>query len=89
MPKSLALVGDSTTHGGTVISGASLANINGSPIARVGDKVSCPLFYPNQEPHEQQRGHTSSKGVTAKGSQTQQRGQVFHYDILTSSLPLI
>jgi len=51
MPKSLALVGDSTTHGGTVISGASLANINGSPIARVGDKVSCPLFYPSQEPH--------------------------------------
>lgn len=51
MPKSLALVGDSTTHGGTVITGASLANVNGCAIACVGDKVSCPLLYPNQKPH--------------------------------------
>jgi len=36
------VVGDRTSHGGQVISGDPVATIGGKPIARVGDKVSCP-----------------------------------------------
>lgn len=35
--------GDKTSHGGTVITGSSLSDCDGKPIARVGDMSSCPL----------------------------------------------
>lgn len=35
-------VGDPTDHGGVVISGSSTYLIDGKPIARVGDTVTCP-----------------------------------------------
>jgi uncharacterized Zn-binding protein involved in type VI secretion len=35
-------LGDSTTHGGKVITGSPNASYMGIPIARVGDQVSCP-----------------------------------------------
>jgi len=38
----IIVVGDATDHGGTVIQGAPTATINGIPIARVGDAVTCP-----------------------------------------------
>jgi len=38
----IVTVGDSSSHGGTVISGSSLATCNGAQIARVGDLHSCP-----------------------------------------------
>ncbi|QEM82543.1 PAAR domain-containing protein [Halomonas binhaiensis] len=38
----LILVGDSTSHGGTVLEGASSTFVQGKSVARVGDKVSCP-----------------------------------------------
>jgi len=44
--KPFIVVGDKTDHGGTVISGAPTTTVGGKPIARVGDKVTCP-----------QRGH--------------------------------
>ena len=43
MTKPLIVVGDTTSHGGTVISGAASTDIEGKCIARVGDKVTCPI----------------------------------------------
>lgn len=42
MSRPIIVVGDATNHGGKVIQGAPTATINGIPIARVGDPVSCP-----------------------------------------------
>jgi len=38
----IIVVGDVTSHGGKVIQGAPTATINGIPVARVGDAVTCP-----------------------------------------------
>lgn len=43
MPKGFVLLGDKTTHGGTVISASSTQVVNGKAVALVGDKVSCPV----------------------------------------------
>ncbi|QEM84052.2 PAAR domain-containing protein [Halomonas binhaiensis] len=40
--KPIILVGDRTSHGGTVLEGADSTFVNGKQVARVGDKVSCP-----------------------------------------------
>ena len=42
MARKIIVLGDSTDHGGQVISGSPTQAINGKPIARVGDKVDCP-----------------------------------------------
>lgn len=36
-------LGDPTTHGGTVVSASPTMIINGKPVARLGDQVTCPL----------------------------------------------
>ncbi|MGQ5523135.1 PAAR domain-containing protein [Chitinimonas sp. PSY-7] len=43
MGKPYILLGDPTSHGGTVLEGSMTTTINGKPVARVGDKVSCPI----------------------------------------------
>lgn len=40
--QSVICVGDSTTHGGVVLTGSSCMQINGRAVARRGDRVSCP-----------------------------------------------
>ncbi len=40
--KHVAVVGDTTTHGGKVITGSEECRYKGNPIARVGDMVECP-----------------------------------------------
>jgi len=44
MPKKIIVLGDRTSHGGTVITakGTGRNTIDGIPVACVGDKVSCP-----------------------------------------------
>lgn len=42
MRKAVIVLGDKTTHGGTVIQASLLATVNGKPIALRGDLVSCP-----------------------------------------------
>ena len=44
MSKKFILLGDTTTHGGTVVTaeGAGCMTIDGIPVACVGDKVTCP-----------------------------------------------
>jgi len=36
------LLGDKTSHGGTVITATSNMTMDGIPVARIGDLVSCP-----------------------------------------------
>ncbi|MBP6124252.1 MULTISPECIES: PAAR domain-containing protein [Providencia] len=42
MPKNIILLGDKTSHGGTVITATSDIIVNGKKAAKVGDTVSCP-----------------------------------------------
>lgn len=43
MGKPFIVLGDSSAHGGKVIEGSPNSTIDGKPIARVGDKVTCPV----------------------------------------------
>ena len=43
MGRPIIVVGDSTSHGGTVVQGSPTATINGIPIGRIGDAVTCPI----------------------------------------------
>lgn len=47
----IIVVGDSTDHGGKVISGSLLHTVDGIPTARLGDEVDCPQHYPSGQPH--------------------------------------
>ena len=38
-----ARLGDTSNHGGTIITGASRTMVNGLPVARMGDLHSCPI----------------------------------------------
>ena len=51
MAKKIITVGDKTDHGGTVLTGSPVHDIHGRAIARLGDQVMCPLFYPGGKPH--------------------------------------
>jgi uncharacterized Zn-binding protein involved in type VI secretion len=42
MSQPFIVIGDKTSHGGTVIEGAPTTDTGGRRIARVGDKVTCP-----------------------------------------------
>lgn len=42
MARPYIVYGDATDHGGKVLEGSDTTTINGKPVARVGDKVSCP-----------------------------------------------
>jgi uncharacterized Zn-binding protein involved in type VI secretion len=42
MSRPFILLGDKTSHGGTVVSASESSNCDGKGIARVGDKVTCP-----------------------------------------------
>lgn len=43
MGKHVVRLGDPTSHGGTVVSAAGNYSIMGKPVARMGDKCTCPL----------------------------------------------
>jgi uncharacterized Zn-binding protein involved in type VI secretion len=42
MGRPFILVGDKTSHGGVVVQGSAESTVDGIPIARVGDRVTCP-----------------------------------------------
>lgn len=42
MGRMIVVEGDATTSGGRVISGSAMTNVEGRPVARVGDKATCP-----------------------------------------------
>lgn len=51
MSLKIIVVGDPTDHGGKVITGSPLHDVDDKPIARLGDKVACPQYYPGGKPH--------------------------------------
>ncbi|MEO7065636.1 MAG: PAAR domain-containing protein [Rhodanobacter sp.] len=46
MAKPFIVIGDKTSHGGTVVGGSTVATTHGKQIARIGDKVTCPKCGP-------------------------------------------
>lgn len=42
MAQPIIVIGDKTSHGGTVVAASSTMTINGKPAACVGDMVVCP-----------------------------------------------
>ncbi|AJG20688.1 PAAR domain-containing protein [Cupriavidus basilensis] len=67
MPRKLIKKGDKTTHGGEVISGSASDLLDGQPMARLGDLVSCPLIYPDGRPHGTNKIVEASSGLTVEG----------------------
>ncbi|WP_321964436.1 PAAR domain-containing protein [Paraburkholderia sp. J7] len=51
MPMKIIVVGDSTSHGGRVITGSASHTIGDKPVARLHDLVDCPQTYPDGRPH--------------------------------------
>lgn len=51
MSLKIIVVGDATDHGSKVISGSPSHDVDGKPIARLGDQVDCPLPYAGGKPH--------------------------------------
>lgn len=64
MSLKIITVGDSTDHGGKVISGSPNREIGGKAIARLNDQVSCPQFYPGGAPHGVNKIITAHDTVT-------------------------
>ncbi|WP_211452814.1 PAAR domain-containing protein [Collimonas antrihumi] len=78
MPRRIITVGDSTDHGGKVISGSPTHQIDGRAIARLDDLVDCPMHYPDGRPHGINKiieGHATysvdNKPVAIDGSRTE------------------
>ncbi len=67
MSLQIITVGDSTDHGGKVISGSPTRDIDGKPIARIGDQVACPMLYPGGKPHGVNKILTDHAQVTVDG----------------------
>lgn len=67
MSQKIITVGDKTNHGGKVISGAPNHDIRGKAIARLGDKVNCPQFYPGGKPHGINKIVTAHSTLTVNG----------------------
>jgi len=40
--RKIILLGDETSHGGKVVSATSHVTVGGKPVARLGDKCTCP-----------------------------------------------
>jgi uncharacterized Zn-binding protein involved in type VI secretion len=51
MSRQIIVVGDSTSHGGKVITGSETHSVGDKPIARLFDLVDCPQRYPDGRPH--------------------------------------
>lgn len=43
----VARIGDTGSHGGTIITGSPTGKADGRPIARMGDTYNCPIHGPN------------------------------------------
>eukprot|EP01133_Synstelium_polycarpum_P021558 gene21558-25892_t len=67
MPLQIITIGDSTDHGGKVISGSPTHDIGGKAIARLGDEVMCPQRYPGGAPHGVNKIITAHETLTAGG----------------------
>ncbi|MBJ7312399.1 PAAR domain-containing protein [Rugamonas sp. CCM 8940] len=67
MSLKIITVGDSTDHGGKVISGSPRHDVGGKAIARLGDDVFCPQLYPGGKPHGVNKITSAHETLTAGG----------------------
>ncbi|WP_080409854.1 PAAR domain-containing protein [Burkholderia ubonensis] len=51
MALQIIVIGDTTSHGGRVITDSEGHAINGKSIARLRDLADCPVKYPDGRPH--------------------------------------
>lgn len=70
MARTWIVVGDATSHGGTVVSGSPFTDIDGKPVARVGDKVSCPKCGPTTIANGEPTIDIDGKPVARHGDKT-------------------
>jgi uncharacterized Zn-binding protein involved in type VI secretion len=63
----IIIVGDTTSHGGHVITGSDVHTIGGKAIARLHDLVDCPEKYPDGRPHGVNKIVEASPTVTIDG----------------------
>lgn len=70
MARTWIVVGDSTSHGGTVVSGSPFTDIDGKPVARVGDKVTCPKCGPTTIANGEPTIDIDGKPVARHGDKT-------------------
>lgn len=74
MSLKIITVGDKTDHGGTVISGSPKHDIRGKAIARLGDKVDCPLPYPRWQTARCQQDHYRPRRIDSRRGARCSRG---------------
>ncbi|MBP0588352.1 PAAR domain-containing protein [Paraburkholderia sp. LEh10] len=74
MARIVIVVGDSTSHGGRVITGSDTHTIGDRPIARLGDLVDCPQMYPDGSPHGVNRIIEADPSFTIDGQQVALHG---------------
>ena len=70
MGKKIIVVGDSTSHGGKVLSGSPTFDIRGKAVVRKGDKVSCPIHGDNTVAEGQENGLIVGTPVALEGHKT-------------------
>jgi uncharacterized Zn-binding protein involved in type VI secretion len=81
MSRPLIRVGDPSSHGGTVEAGSASMIVDGKPVARLGDKVSCPIHgdtvinsgsatYITDDQPTARDGDTTACGATLRATQT-------------------
>ncbi len=68
MPR-IARVGDGSTHGGSIVTGAASSFVNGMAIARVGDMLNCPQ-------HGMQAITSGSAGLMVEGKEAARAGDL-------------
>lgn len=66
MSKSAARMGDSTSHGGVIVSGSANVFINKRPAANANSKHLCPMLTPTSPP----KPHIGGKAVRPMGKIT-------------------
>ena len=51
MSNPVGRIGDTCTHGATLITGSGTRFVDGIPVVRLGDLVYCPQLYSDNTPH--------------------------------------
>lgn len=67
----MILVGDPTSHGGTVTTGSPYSDVEGKAVARLGDEVSCPQHGPNKIVEGESTYHVDNLPAAIEGHRTE------------------
>ncbi|MGF6853902.1 PAAR domain-containing protein [Paraburkholderia sp. CI3] len=67
----LAYEGDTTSHGGNILTGSDRIKVNGRRAARIGDRVSCPIHGDNEIVEGSDRMKDGTTPLSRDGDHTQ------------------